>query len=176
MNVPRFLALTALVIAATVSRLVPHPPNFVPVAAIALFGGTTFSDRRAALLVPLVAMALSDAALGFSVFTPFVYASFALITCLGFTLRDRGGVLRIGTASVVGAVLFYIVTNFGVWLAGTLYPKTLAGLTACYVLAIPFFWNTLASDLFYATLLFGVWWLAQRRWPVLSLRSEAARA
>lgn len=168
MNTPRLVALTLFVLAAAASRLVPHPPNFAPIAAIALFGGATFRDKRAALLVPLAAMALSDVVLGFSVLTPFVYASFVLIACLGFVLRVRGSIMRIAGASVAGAMLFYIVTNFGVWLAGGLYSKTLAGLVTCYVAAIPFFWNTLFSDLFYAALLFGIWSLAERRWPVLT--------
>ncbi len=168
MNKPRFLALTSLVLAATALRLAPHPPNFVPIAAIALFGGATFSDRRAALLLPLIAMALSDVVLGFSISTIFVYASFVLITGLGFMLRDRSSLGQIASASVAGAVLFYAVTNLGVWLVGGLYPKTLAGLATCYVAAIPFFWNTLLSDLFYVALLFGIWSLARRRWPVLA--------
>lgn len=171
---PRFIALTLLVLIAAASRLVPHPPNFAPVAAIALFGGATFSDKRAALVVPLIAMALSDVVLGFSILTPFVYASFLLITCLGFVLRARTSVVRIAGASVAGAILFYIVTNFGVWLVGDLYSKTFAGLATCYVAAIPFFWNTLLSDLFYAALLFGMWFLAERRWPVLAPAGTAA--
>lgn len=168
MNKPRLLALTAFVLGATALRLVPHPPNFVPIAALALFGGATFSDRRAALAIPLIAMVLSDVVLGFSPVTAFVYASFVLITCLGFALRARGSVPRIAGASVAGAILFYAITNFGVWIAGGLYPKTLAGLATCYVAAIPFFWNTLLSDLFYTALLFGVWSLVERRWHVLA--------
>ncbi len=170
MNKLRLYALTSLVLAATALRLAPHAPNFVPIAAIALFGGATFSDRRAAFLIPLVAMALSDVVLGgLSGVTPFIYASFALITCLGLALRTRGGAVRIAGASLAGAVLFYLVTNFGVWIAGGLYPKTIAGLATCYVAAIPFFWNTLLSDLLYTALLFGIWSLAERRWPTLAV-------
>jgi hypothetical protein len=165
---PRFLALSSLVAVAAFSRLIPHAPNFTPVAAIALFGGATFSDKRAAILVPLAALLLSDAVIGFYSGAYVVYAAFALIVCLGFTLCGKRSVLRIGAASVTGALLFFAVTNFGVWAMGTLYPKTLAGLGACYVAGIPFFGNTLASDLLYCALLFGVMTVAERRWPALT--------
>jgi len=158
-----------IVLAAAASRLIPHPPNFTPIAAIALFGGATFSDKRLAFLVPLLAMALSDIVIGgFSIVTPFVYTSFSAIVCIGLLLRASKDPIRIGGASVAGALLFFVVTNFAVWLVAGYYPKTLAGLEACFVAAIPFFRNTLLSDLLYTGLLFGLWFLAERRWPSLA--------
>lgn len=173
MNQPRFLFLTGIILATVASRLIPHPPNFAPVAAIALFGGAAFTSKRAAFLVPLAAMFLSDLVLGLSWITPVVYASFALITCLGFWVRQRPAWTRTVTAAVASAVLFFVITNFGVWAFGAFYPKTLAGLGDCYVMALPFFRNTLASDLLYSALLFGGMALAERRWPTLAETSPA---
>ncbi|MEI9959603.1 MAG: DUF6580 family putative transport protein [Limisphaerales bacterium] len=167
MNQPRFLFLTGMILAAAASRLIPHPPNFSPIAALALFGGAQFADKRLAFLVPLAAMFLSDLVLGLHSLIPVIYGSFALITYLGFWVRQKQNFWRIGGATVAGAILFFVVTNFGVWALGSFYPKTAAGLTECFVAAIPFFWNTLASDLFYTAILFGALRAAEWRWPVL---------
>jgi hypothetical protein len=155
MNKPRFLFLAGMILLAAASRLIPHPTNFSPIAALALFGGAQFADKRLAFLVPLAAMFLSDLVLGLHSLIPVIYGSFALIVCLGFWLRRRQNVWTIGGVAIVGALLFFILTNFGVWAMGQMYPKTAAGLVACYVAAIPFFQNTLLSDLFYSALLFG---------------------
>jgi len=144
-----------MILAAAASRLVPHPPNFTPIAAIALFGGASFADRRMALIVPLAGLFLSDLALGFYPITAIVYGSFALIVCLGFWIRRRRTATRIAAAAVTGAILFFAITNFGVWAIDHLYPRTLAGLADCYIAAIPFFRNTLLSGLLYSALLFG---------------------
>ena len=96
-----------------------------------------------------------------------VYVSFALSVCLGFLVRKRPGYVTVFTASLAGSVLFFLLSNFGVWLDGTLYPLTTAGLYTCYVAAIPFFRNTLLGDLFYAGLLFGSFAWAQQQMPVL---------
>lgn len=168
MNIKRFTILAGIVLTATVARLIPHPPNFTPVAALALFGGASFASKRGAFLVPLTALFLSDLVLGFYAITPVVYGSFALITCIGFWLRRRQNLQRLTAATIAGAVLFFILTNLGVWLFDTLYPKTLAGLAECFIAAIPFFWNTLVSDLLYSALLFGSLAFAQKRWPALA--------
>ncbi len=167
MNQPRFLFLAGIIFATAASRLIPHPPNFSPVAALALFGGAQLGGRWRAFLVPLAAMFLSDLILGFSLLTPVIYGSFALIVCLGFWVKRKPNIGRIGLASVIGALLFFAATNFGVWALGGYYPKTGAGLAECFTAALPFFWNTLTSDLFYATLLFGAWSAAEGRWPGL---------
>ena len=98
---------------------------------------------------------------------PFVYASVAVIVLVGWAIRANMTPFRIATAAVIGSVMFFTVTNFGVWLSSGMYPQTLSGLAACYVAAIPFFQNTLASDLFYAGLLFGGFALAERALPAL---------
>ncbi len=163
----RFLMLTGMVLAAAACRLVPHPPNFSPIAAIALFGGARFADKRAALLVPLAAMFLGDLVLGLHGLIPVVYGCFALIVGLGFWLRTNGGAGRIVLAALTGSVLFFVVTNFAVWAVGGLYPKSAAGLAGCYVAAIPFFKHTLAGDLVYTFALFGGLRAAEWRWPGL---------
>ena len=172
---PRFLALTGIVFAGVLTRLMPHPPNFTPIAATALFGGAYFASRKAAFMVPLMAMYLSDLFFGFFVYDfgwfngqmPFVYVSFAVTVWLGMLIRHRCSPLRVGAAALAGSIVFFIVSNFGVWAVGTFYPKTMSGLVTCYVAAIPFFRNTLAGDFAFTALLFGGFALAERWIPVL---------
>jgi len=163
MNKPRFTLLAALILAAAASRLIPHPPNFTPIAAIALFGGAQFSSKRAAFFVPLAGLILSDLVFGFYAITPVVYGSFALTVCLGFWVRQHRSPLRIASAAVASAVLFFVLTNFGVWALDHLYPQTAAGLVDCYVAAIPFFRNMLLGNLLYSALLFGAMAMAENR-------------
>jgi hypothetical protein len=174
MNKPRFIVLAGIILAAVASRLIPHPPNFSPIAALALFGGASFASKRTALLVPLAAMFLSDLVLGLALITPVVYGSFALIACLGFWLRRRKSFSRVAFAAIASALLFFVLTNFGVWALAGWYPKTWTGLADCYVAAIPFFRNTLASSLLYSALLFGGLALAEKRFA--SLREPAVAA
>lgn len=164
---PRFVTLATMTLAAALSRLVPHPPNFTPLAALALFGGACFADRRAAFGVPLAALFLSDLVLGLHRFIPVVYGSFALIVFLGFWLRSRRNVVPIACASLAGSVLFFVLTNFAVWAIGSFYPRTWQGLIACYVAAIPFFHNTLLGDALYTSALFGGLFLVERVSPKL---------
>jgi hypothetical protein len=171
---PRFWLMAGLVFGAAALRLLPHPPNFTPIAAIALFGGAQFERKRWAFAVPLAAMALSDAVLrvlfGWG-FDPVVYAAFALIVCLGFLLRNkRTAPLPVAGASLAAATIFYLTTNFAVWAASGMYSKTLAGLVTCYVAAIPFFGPTVAGDLFYSAVLFGGFALVQKSFPILRER------
>jgi hypothetical protein len=171
----RFFVILGIILSAAAMRLVPHPPNMTPIAAMALFGGVYFTNKRMALLIPLAAMYLSDLALGFLVydfgwfhgFMPFVYAGFVVTVCLGFLVRRRLTPLTVGGAALTGSILFFIIANFGVWLVSNLYPKTLAGLAGCYVAAIPFFRNTLMGNVVYTLVLFGGFALAQRYLPVL---------
>jgi hypothetical protein len=171
----RFFTILGITLSAAAMRLLLHPPNMTPIAAMALFGGVCFTTRRTAFLVPLAAMYLSDLALGFFIYDfgwfhwlmPFVYASFAMTVCLGFLIKHRLTPLTVGGAALIGSVQFFIITNFGVWLVGNLYPKTAAGLLSCYTAAIPFFRNTLAGDAAFTLVLFDGFALAQRYLPVL---------
>jgi hypothetical protein len=166
-NHTRVLAILAAILLAAALRLAPHPPNFSPIGAIALFGGAYFGRRALAFAAPLGAMLLSDAIIGFHTGMPFVYASVALIVLIGWAVRTRMTPLRIAAAAVLSSILFFAVTNFGVWLKGIYYPQTLSGLVDCYVAAIPFFQNTLAGDLVFSALLFGGFALLERRLPRL---------
>jgi hypothetical protein len=171
----RFMTLVGITIAAAASRLLPHPPNFTPLFAMALFGGTYFASRWAAFGVPLAAMFLSDLALGFMMygkatfrFMPYVYLSFVLTVLLGYWVRRRqNSALAIGSATLASAILFFVISNFGVWLRSTRYPQNLVGLAACYTAAIPFFKNTVAGNCVFSAALFGAFALARRYVPAL---------
>ena len=167
MTSPRFLTLLGIVAAAAALRLLPHWPNFTPIAALALFGGAHFASRRAAFALPLAAMLLSDLALGLHASLPFVYGAFALIVALGLRLRTRRSVAGVGAAALAASLLFFAVTNAGAWAVGGLYPRTAAGLAEAFAAALPFYAPTLAGDAFYTALLFGGFALAQRALPAL---------
>ena len=165
----RTKTLVGMILVAAFTRLLPHPPNFTPLGAIALFGGAYFASKRAAFAVPLIAMFLSNAALGLIKYgykvvplLPWVYASFVLIVCLGLIIRHRKSPLNIATAAIASSVMFFVITNFGVWLGSSRYPQTYEGLLTCYIAAIPYFQNTLFGDAVYTVVLFGGFALAQR--------------
>jgi hypothetical protein len=164
----RALVVTGIVLAAAALRMAPHPMNFAPVGALALFGGAYFSSKRAALAVPLLSLIVGDVFTGFHPLIPFVYASFLVSVAIGFWLRRKRSAPRIGAATIAGAIQFFLVTNFALWVSSIgSFPKTAGGLAACYISGIPLFWNTLASDAFYAALLFGGMALAERKYPLL---------
>jgi hypothetical protein len=166
-NRARLLALLAAIFAAAAMRLLPHPPNFSPIAAVALFSGAYLSKRAIAFVAPIAALLLSDLFLGFYPELVFVYLSVAAIVLIGWAISKRKSAGWVAAAALASSLLFYLVTNFGVWLVMDYYPKTLAGLAACYVAAVPFFQNTLAGDLVFTALLFGGFYLAERAAPAL---------
>ena len=166
-NHARLAALLSAILAAAALRLLPHPPNFSPIDAMALFSGAYVGRRALAFVAPLAALLLSDLVLGFYHGMTTVYATVALIVVMGWWLSPRRTPLRIGAAAIASSIVFFVVTNFGMWLFSGFYPLTSAGLAACYVAAIPFFQNTLAGDLFYAALLFGGFALAEHLLPRL---------
>ncbi|HYI42955.1 MAG TPA: DUF6580 family putative transport protein [Sphingomicrobium sp.] len=172
-NRARLLALLAAIFAAAAMRLLPHPPNFSPIAAVALFSGAYLSRRPLAFVAPIAALLLSDIFLGFYPELLFVYFSVAATVLIGWAISKRKSASTVAAGALASSVLFYLVTNFGVWLLMDYYPKTIAGLAACYAAAIPFFQNTLAGDLFFTALLFGGFALAERAIPKLR---EAPRA
>ena len=172
-NHARLAAILTAIFVAAALRLVPHPPNFSPIGAMALFGGAYFGKRPLAFAAPLGALLLSDAVLGFHSGMPYVYGSVALTVLIGWAVAKRMTALTITGAAVATSILFFTITNFGTWATGELYPPTLSGLIACFVAAIPFFQNTLAGDLFFSALLFGGFALLERRMP--GLRPAAAQ-
>ena len=178
---PGPLMLAGMILVAALSRLLPHPPNFSPVEAMALFGGAYFANRAWAVAVPLVAMLVSDLALAAIMGGTYlsymaglgfwaVYLCIALSTVMGFGLRGKVGAGRVLGYSLAGSVLFFAVTNFTTWFGSTMYPQTGAGLVAAYVAGIPFFQWTVLGTLFYAALLFGGFDLLRERLP--SLRAQ----
>jgi len=187
---PGPLTLTILMVAAALTRLLPHPPNFSPIEAIALFGGAYFASRALAVVVPLLAIFVSDMVLGplqggqflayfdrkeyldyfLSPQSFAIYACIALSVVLGFGLRSKVNGARVLGYSLAGSVLFFVVTNFAVWLTATpLSGNTTctSGLLPCYVAAIPFFQWTVLGTLFYSAVLFGGFALLRRKLPAL---------
>src|SRR3954451_1218927 len=137
-NHSRILAILSAILVAAMLRLVPHPPNFTPIGAMALFSGAYLGRRGVAFVAPLAALLLSDLALGFYHGMATVYFSVALIVAIGWLAIPRITPIRVSAAAIASSVLFFIITNFGMWLFSGFYPHTFAGLTACYVAAIPF--------------------------------------
>jgi len=158
------------VLAAILLRLLPHPWNVTPLGAMFLFSGATFRSKRESLAIPLASLLLSDYAVihflyggKYSWFSPYTWGGFALVGLIGWTLRRKITWGRVAGASMAGSVAFFIVSNFGVWVGGKLYPLTLDGLVACYVAALPFFRNSLLGDLAYTALMFGSYQLLRHR-------------
>lgn len=149
-----------ILLAATV-RLLPHPPNMAPIAAMALFGGV-YLNKKYALIVPVVTLFISDLFLGLHSTMPFVYGSFLLTGLIGLWLKKHKNVAHVFAGTLLSSVLFFLITNFGVWLIGNMYPANFAGLMQSYTLAIPFFRNTLLGDLVYTGLFFGSYEFALR--------------
>lgn len=175
---PGPLLLGTMILLAALTRVLPHPWNFSPVEAIALFGGAYFGSRSLAVVVPLVAMFASDFILGlmyggtystyfFGASFWLVYACIALSTVLGFGLRGKVNGARVLGYSLAGSVLFFLVTNFGAWLGSAMYPQNMGGLVVAYIAGIPFFQGTLLGTLFFSALLFGGFSLLRHRMPAL---------
>lgn len=164
---PKFLSLTLMVFVAAFIRLLPHPPNFAPIAAMALFGGAYFNKKSFAFAVPLAAMILTDAIIGFHSSMWIVYLSFALIVLLGIVMLKKVSVKNVVLASITASVSFFVITNFGVWALGTMYPKNISGLIECYIAAIPFIQNTLLGDLFFSGIMFGTYEFIKIKFPVI---------
>ena len=172
----RPVALTLTVLGA-IARLLPHPPNFAPVGATSLFAGARLPVWQA-YLIPMVLMAVTDPILAavygvapFSKFQIFIYASFLISVWMGRRLRGTESVPKIASMALLNSVQFYLLSNFGSWLWFQTYPRTAAGLATCYVAAIPFFGWTVAGDLVYTGVLFGLYaWLTR----TVAVRERAA--
>ena len=136
------------------SRIIPHPPNFTPVLAMAVFMPYLTRDLNSAMLVPLSAMLVSDLYIGFHSSMFWVYGSILLATKLShYTMSMKKTFFHLGSNALSSSTIFFVITNFAVWMSSGMYPLTLEGLLLCYTMAIPFFGNTLAGTLFYVSLL-----------------------
>lgn len=163
----RALLAAVMIVLAALLRIAPHPWNFTPIGAMALFSGAMFRDRRIAFALPLAALFAGDLFVGLYRLMPVIYASFLVNVLIGRWLAGRRTVARIGGAVFLGALQFFLVTNFAMWRAYDTFPHTLGGLGACYLTGLPLFGNTLAGDGFYAAVFFGLFALAERFWPAL---------
>jgi len=158
----QLITISAIIFALALFRLLPHWPNVSPVAAIALFGGAYFADKRMAFIVPFVALFLSDLVLGLHNSMIFVYAGFALTVVIGLLLQNRITISNTAFAAVAASGLFFLLTNFGAWMTSGLYAKSAAGLMQAYVAGIPFFLNSLLGNLVYSVVIFGGYHLLQK--------------
>lgn len=164
----KFWLLSIMILAAAFTRLIPHPPNFTAVGAIALFGGAYFSDKKFAFIVPMLAMLLADLIIGFHNGMLSVYLSFVLIVGIGIILGRNIKFKNVVAASLLSSVLFFVITNFQMWILSPLYAKNISGLISCYVAAIPFFHHTIIGDLVFVGSLFGLFEVLQTKFPQLS--------
>lgn len=188
-NTLQIKILLSIVLFATLTRIaipsfIDHPPNFSAIDAIALLCGAYCSRRSIALIVVIFSVLIGDIFLNkilLGQWSPFYsgfywqYASYGLITCLGATLKNNVQPLRLISTCLVSAILFFGLSNFGVWFSGLLYPLTLNGLIACYVAAIPFFKHTLFSDLLFTLFLFGIFELIKINVPKFGLSNSMVK-
>ena len=168
----------ALIVVAALTRLLPHPDNFAPIGAMGLFAAAYMGHRWAAFAVPFVALFVSDLILNNAIYSQYfdgfvfvtswwIYAAFALVILLGLGLLHGQKIspLRVGGVSILGSLLFFTVTNLSVWLESGMYPRSSEGLLLCFTAALPFLDNTILGDLFFSTVLFGVYeWTKSRNW------------
>ncbi|MFH1119985.1 MAG: DUF6580 family putative transport protein [Bacteroidota bacterium] len=178
-----FLVVTGIVLGLAFSRMLPHPFNFSPIAALALFGGARYSNRFAAYLIPLAAVWISDLFLNYAFYGRFVpfyngalitYLAFALIVLLGSVMLRRLTPGNLLFSSLSASLLFFIVSNFGVWAFSGMYPLNMSGFSACYAAAIPFLRNTITGDLIYSFAVFYAFAFAQQQFPSLSVKALKA--
>ncbi len=177
----RIITLASIILAAALTRLLPHPFNFTPIGAIALFGGAQFARKYLAFLVPLAAMLVSDFLIGFHGSMWAVYLAFVLMVMIGMGFLQKITVGRVFGSAILSSVLFFLITNFAVWYgSGGFYPQTLGGLVACYAAGLQFyqqeffgnlFLNTVMGDLFFSGVLFGAYELVKRKVPAFSMAS-----
>ena len=183
----RFGVIAGMILLAALSRLVPHPANFAPIGGMALFGAAYFDKRRWAYMVPIVSMWISDLILNNVVYgayfdrfvwfysgSAFTYGAFALIVAFGTVALKRIRIPMLTVSALCASGIFYIVSNFGVWMSSGMYPATVEGLTACYVAGLPFFRNTIFGDAFYVALLFGTFEICTWRFPQLRVLAQAS--
>ena len=176
-----YLAIISLILFASFSRIIPHMPNFTPIGAIALFGGAYLKNRYHAFLIPMISLWLSDLILNnfiFSFYSEFTwfypgflwqYASFILIIVIGYLFLKKLNFKNIFITTIFSSLVFFIITNFGVWISGSMYTLDFQGLISCYIMALPFFKGTLLGFMCYSTLLFGVLEFSKYKFEILKI-------
>jgi hypothetical protein len=179
----RFGVIAVLILIAAFSRSIPHLPNLSPLGAIGLFSAAHFTKKWQVFLIPILATWLSDLYVNnvlygqyFPTFTWFYtgfywqYGSYLLITLSGLFIFRKVNIQRVLAGALTASVLFYVISNFGVWASGTMYPKTMSGLIACYVAGLPYLNGTLLGDVCYSAVLFGTFAYAQKHFPALQAK------
>jgi hypothetical protein len=169
-----------MIILAALSRMIPHMPNFTPLAAIGLFGAAYFSKKWQAFLIPIAATLVSDLFINTIVYRNFYqsftlinngflwqYGSYFLIILTGFFIFNKVTTARVITGALSSAVIFYLVSNFGSFVISPAYPSNLGGLISCYIAGIPFIGGTILGNLFYSGVLFCSFAFLEQRFPVL---------
>lgn len=164
----RNITLFVLILGAALSRMIPHPWNFTAIGAMALFGSAHFSNKKLSLILPMLALLVSDVAMGYQPQWLSVYAPFLMIGMLGWNLQGRVSAVRVGGSAVLASVIFFVVSNFGVWASSQMYAMNWQGLVQCYAMALPFFGNQVAGDLFFSGALFAGYELLRKKVPALA--------
>jgi hypothetical protein len=179
----RFSVISVIILLAAISRLIPHPANFAPIGGMALFGAAYYSKRYWVFIIPITSMWLADLVLNNVVYAQYfdhfvwfyqgcywTYGAFILIGLIGFVTLKRIRIQNLILTSLLASIVFFLLSNFGVWASTYMYPKNFSGLIACYTAGLPFFKNTVMGDLVYSGVLFGAFEFAQRRIPALHLQ------
>ena len=179
----RFGILCLIILMVAFSRLIPHMPNFSPLGAIGLFGAAYFTKKWQVFLIPISATWLSDLVINNVVYAQYYpeftwfyqgfywqYGSYLLIALLGFFLFKKVNTSRVVAGALGSTLIFYLVSNFGVWASGTMYPQNFGGLVTCYTAGIPFIKGTFLGDLFFSAMMFGAFSFAQKRFPFLQIK------
>ncbi len=175
----RFGIIAIMVLLAALSRLLPHPPNFTPIGGMALFGAAYFSRKHLAIIIPLLALWISDLILNNVVYgayfdsfswigLPVVYLAIVVIALMGTKLLRKIKVTNLLIASLLASLVFFLITNLGSWWIDPIYPKTASGIIAAYTAGLPFFLNTLIGDLFFVGVLFGGFEWVKNRFPAMA--------
>ena len=141
---------------AGIVRILPHPWNFTPIIAACIYSGFYMNNRFFAILLPLLTVFVGDLVLGLYSGMAWVYSSYLSVILLGFLFNGNASFKKVGMLTVSGSLTFFIISNFGVWFSGMIYPKTVSGVIACYTAAIPFFQNSLLGTILYSGLFFGI--------------------
>lgn len=164
MNANKQILLGLMIVAVlSLSRLIPHPPNFTPILGMAVFSGAIISKRYIAYLVPLAAMLLSDLYLGFHASMPIIYFSLALCVLIGTIIESRVSILNSFLSISLGVLLFFLITNFMVWYGSGMYELSISGLMTCYLMGLPFLQNTFISSILYGMGAFLIYDILNKR-------------
>ncbi len=176
--------LSIIILLAAFTRIMPHPPNFSPMAAIGLFGAAHFAKKWQAFFIPLLGIWLSDLVINNFIYISsdknivwfyngfyWQYISYIIIIFIGLFIFNKGVSLSKTFGGIVASSgIFFLVSNFGVWAGSGMYPKNIAGLISCYIAGIPFMNNTIISDFLFTTVLFGSYYLLQSEYSSLKIK------